>query len=238
MEKQAATVEARFHPLQQILYHFLQNLLEAVKQESTLELIMTGMQALKQCLENACRLDWSPEAAPSVAVAGSESASKLMLKRRSPLKPSTSHPLLNADIMAQIAKRIMICFNESIQRRAVRSAEAQTDEDYDEEEEERDAMMGAEEEELQFNLSEVLGSIFKTHGEAFIPVFSELWMEKIVQLSQPQCIATDRKFAAYVICDLLEYCGEGAAPLLYALKSPRWVRSNCSSWCTSDAWSR
>ncbi len=93
-------------------------------------------------------------------------------------------------------------------------AEAITDEDYDEEQQIADLAKGAEEEELQFNISECLGSILKTHGARFLPMLAATWLPKLRDMSHEACRLGDRKLAAYIYCDLLEYCGEACSPVL------------------------
>lgn len=96
---------------------------------------MTCLQAMRACIENACRADWSLVAEGS--------------PRRHPLVPATAQPLLLDADMGAVAGALLRCLAESFQRRAVLRAEAQTDEDYDEEQGDEDKRKGSEEEELQ-----------------------------------------------------------------------------------------
>ena len=139
------------------------------------------------------------------------------LQARTPLVPSTSMALLGESEMGKASKSLLRALAESIQRRAVARAEAQTDEDYDQEQADQDAMRGKEEEELQFNISEVLGSILKTHGGRFLPAMTEDWLPRMAELSHEACLIADRKLAAFIFCDVLEFCGEATAPVFGSL---------------------
>lgn len=194
--------DQRWSPLSQILAFFLSRLIEAIEAESDLSILMIVMQALKMCIENACRCDWARPDEHS---------------RRPHLVPSSSRPLIEAPAMAAVSTALLRALAESVQRRAVARAEAQTDEDYDEEQAERDKGKGGEEEELQFNISEVLGAILKTHGALFLPQLAADWLPRLCDFSHDECLLCDRKLAAYVFCDLLEYCGDACAPALEAV---------------------
>jgi hypothetical protein len=191
--------DARWQPLREILQFFTGRLLEAIGNEGELEALMTGMQSLKACVEHACRADWSEATDTSTALSTARA-----IQRRDPLVPSKSQPLLADEELSAVSKMLLRTLAESIQRRAVARAEAQTDEDYDEDQEEKDAERGVEEEELHFNISEVLGSLLKTHGARFLPMIAEDWAPKLADLSHEVCLLADRKLASYIWCDVLE----------------------------------
>ena len=48
--------------------YFCDQVLSALESESEIEILMTAMQSLKACVENACRIDWSAVAAPGERV--------------------------------------------------------------------------------------------------------------------------------------------------------------------------
>lgn len=52
---------------------------------------------------------------------------------------------------------------------------------------------GEEEVELHVNLAELLGFLFKTHGEAFFPAFEELLLPSMLEMARPDSLAEDRK---------------------------------------------
>ena len=55
-------------PLGDILRYLCDQVLSALESESEIEILMTAMQSLKACVENACRIDWSAVAAPILEV--------------------------------------------------------------------------------------------------------------------------------------------------------------------------
>lgn len=50
--------------------------------------------------------------------------------------------------------------------------------------------------ELHVNLAELLGFLFKTHGEAFFPAFQELLLPSVLEMARPDSLAEDRKVSA------------------------------------------
>lgn len=52
---------------------------------------------------------------------------------------------------------------------------------------------GEEEVELHVNLAELLGFLFKTHGEAFLPAFEELLLPSVMEMARPDSLPEDRK---------------------------------------------
>lgn len=199
------TQEERWQPLREILKFFFDKLLESFQEEGEMELLLTSMQALKMVIENACRKDWS-HVLPQPTIPSTPSQ---------PLTPETCQQLLNREELTSISTILIKSLAESVQRRALARAEAATDEDYDQEQEEFDMMKGAEEEEVQFNIAELIGSILKTHGSQFLPILVETkWFERLNDFSQEHSLLSDRKIAAYIYCDVIEYCDEAVVPLL------------------------
>ena len=47
--------------------------------------------------------------------------------------------------------------------------------------------------ELHVNLAELLGFLFKTHGEAFLPAFEELMLPSVLEMAAPESLPEDRK---------------------------------------------
>lgn len=56
--------------------------------------------------------------------------------------------------------------------------------------------------ELHVNLAELVGFLFKTHGEAFFPAFQELLLPSVLEMARPDSLAEDRK----VICNWRRNC--------------------------------
>ena len=148
--------EVRWVPLRDLLRYFVAQLLEATANEGEMEVLMTALQSLKACVENACRGDWSSLAAPPpTGPAASATSTVRALQQRAPLVPSRSQALLSSEELGACSSALARALAESVQRRAVARAEAAVDEDYDEEQRDHDQLQGAQESELQFNISEV-----------------------------------------------------------------------------------
>jgi hypothetical protein len=59
--------------------------------------------------------------------------------------------------------------------------------------------------ELHFNIYELLGVIFRTHGPLFLPVFEEVWHGAVVTMAHQNCLKEDRQFAFFVMSDVVEF---------------------------------
>jgi len=55
----------------------------------------------------------------------------------------------------------------------------------------------------------VIGTLAKTHGNSYLPVFETFVMEKVQDLCHPRCQPSDRKLGLFLIDDLLEHTGPG-----------------------------
>lgn len=58
---------------------------------------------------------------------------------------------------------------------------------------------GEEEVELHVNLAELLGFLFKTHGQAFLPAFEELLLPSVLEMATPESLPEDRKVPLMVV---------------------------------------
>ncbi len=107
-------------------------------------------------------------------------------------------------ILVQCVKGIL---RDSLQRRAVLHAEAQVNGGgvQDEDDLDQEQQFFQESLELHFNISEVLNSLFQTHGSSFYPIYMREWHEMISNLSHPFCLAEDRRFSFLVISDVIQY---------------------------------
>ena len=52
---------------------------------------------------------------------------------------------------------------------------------------------GDEELELHVNLAELLGCLFKTHGQDFLPAFEDLLLPCLLEMARPESLPEDRK---------------------------------------------
>lgn len=59
--------------------------------------------------------------------------------------------------------------------------------------------------ELQYILAELLGTIFRSHGSDYFPIFMKDYGDIIHDLCQSYCIKEDRQFSLYIICDIIEF---------------------------------
>jgi hypothetical protein len=49
------------------------------------------------------------------------------------------------------------------------------------------------------------GSVFKTHGCLFTPIYLEQWHEMVTEMSHHHCLKEDRQFSFFVISDVIEF---------------------------------
>jgi hypothetical protein len=171
--------------------YFVGMLVKSIESESSLELIMTGLQALRATFSYACT-DWTKH-------------SKAM-GEPDKITPATSIRFLNVSQMEAITQCATLVLRDSLQRRAMLRAEAQVsgggvDEDDmgDEEMFQQNCM------ELHFNLAELIGTVFKTHGSDFMSVYRQIWHETVVQMVHVNCLKEDRQFGYFIISDVIEF---------------------------------
>jgi hypothetical protein len=93
----------------------------------------------------------------------------------------------------------------SLQRRAVLRAEAAVSGAVDEDDADDELMMMGESMELHFNVSELIGAVFRTHGDSFFAVFQTAMHDVILEMSHCHCLREDRQFSFYVISDVVEF---------------------------------
>jgi hypothetical protein len=76
-------------------------------------------------------------------------------------------------------------------------------------------MMMHESLELHYNVSELIGAVFKTHGSLFLPVYLSEMSDIITEMSHVHCLREDRQFAFYVVSDVIEFGLDGASSASY-----------------------
>lgn len=164
---------------------FLSNILHimvgAIESEASAELIMTGLQALRSCIENSSVV-W-----------------------RSENKGSRGPAVLSAAQMDSLAQCSKIILRDSLQRRAVLRAEARVSGGLEDGDVEDETLFMSETMELLFNIAELLNVIFKTNGMQFMPTFVSQWHDAILTMADPACLKEDRQFSFLVICDVIEF---------------------------------
>lgn len=58
---------------------------------------------------------------------------------------------------------------------------------------------------------DAFGTMFKSHATTYLPIYSELLAEVVETTSHPDCVMHDRALALFLIDDVFEFCGDGAA---------------------------
>ena len=163
--------------------------IHAIQTESSLELIMTGLQSLKACIENIAS-DWA-----TLGLNGKAEA----------LHPSRCIKFLTSDQMEKLSECAKMILKDSLQRRAVMRAEARVSGGVEEEDAEDEVLFMSSSMELHFNISELIGVLLKTHGHEYMPCYNKLWHETIDTMAHPNCLKEDRQFAFFVVCDVVEF---------------------------------
>jgi len=172
--------------------YFVGLLVKSIESESSLELIMTGLQALRATFQYACT-DWSTH-----TKAMSEPAK---------VTPANSIRFLNVSQMEAITQCATLVLRDSLQRRAILRAEAQVSGGgvVDEDDMGDEAMFQQNCMELHFNLAELIGTVFKTHGSDFMTVYKQIWHDTVVQMVHVNCLKEDRQFGFFIISDVIEF---------------------------------
>ena len=191
----------------------LGSLLTSVETEGVIELIMTGLQAVKMTLHYSS-IDWTKVA--------SYSEPPLPL-------PATSIEIYTPAQLASVSKTVKIVLRDSIQRRAVLRAEAQLGGCRDDDDADDERAFLEESMELHLNVAEVLGMLMRTHSSSYFSAFVEEWREMTLEMARDICLLEDRKFALFVICDALEFAPHSANASLYFSTTLPVLISGCSS---------
>ena len=181
----------------------LKILIGAVEVESTLELIMTGLQAIRQTVIFVCT-NWLNIVLTERNAIGSGSASRTQFQSTAPTKDSSLR-LVTYQQMVDISECAKVVLRDSFQRRAVLRAEAQVSGQRDDDDADDEQAFMEDSMELHNNVAELIGTLFKTHGKGLFPMYMNLWHEIIHNACQPFCLKEDQQFAFYVISDVIEH---------------------------------
>jgi hypothetical protein len=166
-------------------------LVDAIQSESDIQLIMTGLQSLKLSLQYAC-IDWSAH-------------SNIGMSDPPNPTPNGSIKMLNIAQMTAITQCSERVLQDSIQRRAILKAEAQVLGVTDEDDEQDEEFFLTESMELHYNIAELVGALFRTHGSDYLPVYMERWHDMLHHMSNSQCLKEDRQFSFCIISDVIEF---------------------------------
>lgn len=214
-------------PLVELSGYCLGLLVKCLEVESALDLIMTTLQAIRQILLFSCadwgKLMYKRTAGGSNSVSNGSGSNGGAGNTGAGLGSSTVVESPNVNdlgsaagflktlddsqmlILTQAIKQVL---RDSLQRRAVLKAEAQTqqrEDPFDEDDMDEEQQFFQESLELHFNISEVLNALFQTHTTSFYPIFYTEWNELITTLSHPFCLAEDRRFSFLVISDVIQF---------------------------------
>ena len=202
----------RYEKIQHYLPLCLQLLINSASEESTLVLIMTGLQSLKQTVKYACTNWLSIVVADRDSLATNPSSPMKSKFETAPPTHSSSVRLLTHQQMLDISQCAKIVLRDSFQRRAVLRAEANVSGQRDDDDVDDERAFMEESLELHTNVAELIGTMFRTHGLEFFPVYMDIWHEVIHNACQPFCLKEDQQFAFYVISDAIEFgLGGGGA---------------------------
>lgn len=105
---------------------------------------------------------------------------------------------LNHAQLSQIFSAFQMVLGDSMRRRAIQRATLAVDEEDSSEQDEL-------EEELQFVLAESIGGLAKTHPEGFVQTFQHTMLPAVLEMSRDYCLDTDRKFAVFILDDIIEH---------------------------------
>jgi hypothetical protein len=192
-------------------------LTSALKEETSMEILVVLVKAFKAVLCKACVRSGFLREAPF---------HELPLDARYlPLIPAVA-------IMPMLKSHLMVALQEAMQRRAVRAAEAKVKASEDEiDEEEAEVMESRNDDDLHLMafITEALGAVLKVAGRPDLvlasvlpaavtraaelsawPSFTASVLQRYSDWLHPACLARDRGNAVYLIVDVLEFVGEAA----------------------------
>ncbi|CAI5746446.1 unnamed protein product [Peronospora destructor] len=167
--------------IKQMVDFALGRLVNALTSEPDVDLVVSIMQSMTSCLQNARELHLTLE-----------------------LNEAQLRELVHGFLVV-----LGDSFQRRAIRRGRDSSDdmesGETEEDDDDE-----ALQSSEsqvtEQELQFVLGECIGTLAKIHGAKFFPVFMALLWEKVAAIAVPGCLMEDRRLALFVVDDVLEHC--------------------------------
>ena len=190
-------------PTLQLSEFVFERVLNAVTTESIDELIMTGLQSVKNCIRYCC-IDWTATGIQNSADCTSGGGYMGSYEPPAPT-PATSIAHFNESQMKAVSDMCSIVIRDCLQKRAMMRAEAQLTGGADENDAEDENMLLAASMEMQYNVAEVLGELFRTHGPLYFDLFMQHWHHVIETMTANHCLKEDRQFAFFVISDVIEF---------------------------------
>nr|CCA24014.1 importinlike protein putative [Albugo laibachii Nc14] len=173
------------------MYDFtLGRLVSALVSEPETELVVEMIHSIKVCMLEVA--SYSVEIPPSFHVAME-------------LNHAQTHELVRG---------LLSVFGDTLRRRAIRRTELESEEESDTDEivSVQETITTCEdteydqEVEIQFLLADCLGQIAKSQQTNFFQVFQTTLWENIREMSAIDCLPQDRKWALYILDDVLEFC--------------------------------
>ena len=122
-----------------------------------------------------------------------------------PPTPSVSIPFMNDGQMKAVTDMCTIVLRDCLQKRAMLRAEAQLSGGADEHDAEDECMFLQESMEMLYNVAEVIGEIFRTHGNLYFELYSATWHPVVEAMTAAHCLKEDRQFAFFMISDVIEF---------------------------------
>ena len=169
----------------------LGQLIQYLEKESVVDLILTGLECLKLTLTySATQWIYYPtnDEPPQ-------------------LNPTTSLRILSREQISGISEAMKIVLRDAIQRRAVSRAENQQIHDVeglDEDDIMAQGMLGGENMELFYSISNTIEVLFNIFGKDFYATYLEQWHTMVSEMARPYCMKEDRVFAYCVLSDVIK----------------------------------
>ena len=173
-----------------ILRFALQQLIQALHTEEDLQVLMTIAQAIRQSIVAGLEgLEGTNPANGSVNGNG---------------QLASNGGRLSLVEIKEVCDAFMVSIQQSVQRRAVRAAERQLEE-FDEDVEAEMQLELALEDEFRLVVSQSFGEMFPLYKAEFEDATEVCFLQTIADMSHPRRIVSDRKFAIFLIDDLIEH---------------------------------
>eukprot|EP00808_Paulinella_micropora_P005544 g3035.t1 len=128
------------------------------------------------------------------------------------ISPDIAQRCLDRDALQHVGNALFTLLTTSHER-IRRREQLRQGEDFDEDAEATLQLDNAAEDTLNFIVTECMGALVKTHREHFLPTF-DLLLPEILRMLAPASFWGTRKIALYMIVDVIEHIGPGAAKYL------------------------
>eukprot|EP00457_Paulinella_chromatophora_P000919 gb/GEZN01000921.1/.p1 GENE.gb/GEZN01000921.1/~~gb/GEZN01000921.1/.p1 ORF type:complete len:1093 (-),score=158.86 gb/GEZN01000921.1/:83-3361(-) len=126
--------------------------------------------------------------------------------------PEIATQCLDQEALRYVGNALLKLLTKSHERIEHRE-EQRLSEDFDDEAETTLAQENAAEDKLNFNVSECMGALVKSHRELFLPTLDML-MPEILRMLAPESFWGTRKIALYIIVDVVEHLGPSSTKYL------------------------